>query len=371
MVKSAAPIVGLLAVLVVTCVFVLPVSAQSMLSEWTSPTKVSLYSVFMVSQGDGWAVGDEGTIIHWDGGKWSNVTSPVVSRLNSVFMFNASDGWAVGYEGAIIHWDGTSWTSLTFPGAQLTSVSMINTNDAWAVGGGSILHWNGVTWNAVGGPANMRPLWSVSMFDTNDGWAVGEGGTIIRWNGSQWSIVASPTENNLMSVFMINAISVWAVGDSAVIHWDGGWSTIDTNFGFNSVYMISVNDGWAVGNSWNTLHWDGKKWDVVVGPTIYYTLWSVSMANSNDGWAVGENGTIVRWNGTQWIPELNQSLLICLFIATTLSTVIVAEKIPKPHFAETTRQVRILLVKQLDAFCSKLRYARALTHSENNSSFVH
>jgi hypothetical protein len=356
MVRSAVPVVGLLAVLIAICVTLSSTNAQNTLFQWASPTKASLYSVFMVSQDDGWAVGDEGTIIRWDGMKWSNETCPVTSKLNSVFMVNASDGWAVGYEGTIIHWDGANWTNMTFLGAQLASVFMISTNDGWAVGGGSILHWNGVTWNSVEGPGNMRPLRSVSFFDTNDGWAVGEAGTNIHWNGSQWSNVASPTENNLMSVFMINASDVWAVGNGAVIHWDGGWSnSTETNWDFNSVYMISGDNGWAVGNSWNTLHWDGTKWNVVVGPTIYHNLWSVSMVNSNDGWAVGENGTIVRWNGTQWIPELNQSLLICLFIATTLSTVIVAERIPKPHFAETTRQVRILLVKQLKAFCSKLR----------------
>ena len=53
----------------------------------------------MVSSTDGWAVGDSGIIIRWDGSNWENVTSPTTKHLFSVDMINSTDGWAVGSDG--------------------------------------------------------------------------------------------------------------------------------------------------------------------------------------------------------------------------------------------------------------------------------
>ena len=67
--------------------------AQSL--EWTvvpSPTTNHLNAVAMVSIVDGWAMGDDGTILHWNGSNWKVVTSPTISRLNAVAMLSPVDG---------------------------------------------------------------------------------------------------------------------------------------------------------------------------------------------------------------------------------------------------------------------------------------
>jgi len=88
------------------CTTSLIVNAQA--ASWskvTSPTKVSLESVNMVSPTDGWAVGQRGIIIRWDGTNWNNVTSPNNYRwLWSVHMVSPTDGWIVGADGTIYRW---------------------------------------------------------------------------------------------------------------------------------------------------------------------------------------------------------------------------------------------------------------------------
>jgi photosystem II stability/assembly factor-like uncharacterized protein len=42
-------------------------NAKNAAGEWTSPTTSNLNSVYMLNATEGWAVGDRGTIIHWDG----------------------------------------------------------------------------------------------------------------------------------------------------------------------------------------------------------------------------------------------------------------------------------------------------------------
>ena len=109
MLRSVVLRASLLVLMVSLCVGMPIVNAEGVVLNWTSPTTRHLYSVFMVSPDDGWAVGAFGTIIHWDGADWSNVTSPTTFQLNSVFMLSASDGWAVGISGTIIQWTGTEW----------------------------------------------------------------------------------------------------------------------------------------------------------------------------------------------------------------------------------------------------------------------
>jgi hypothetical protein len=99
----------------------------------------------MVSSNDGWAVGDSGIIIRWDGTSWNNVTSPAMKHLFSVNMVNSTDGWAVGSDGCIIHWDGASWSNATSPtGAWLSDVDMVSSTDGWIVGADGIFRWQEV-----------------------------------------------------------------------------------------------------------------------------------------------------------------------------------------------------------------------------------
>ena len=77
-----------------------------------SPVYRALHAIDLVSPDDGWAVGQEGVILHWDGHAWSQVVSPVTAtRLHDVDMVSPTDGWAVGdYPGIILRWDGVHWS---------------------------------------------------------------------------------------------------------------------------------------------------------------------------------------------------------------------------------------------------------------------
>jgi photosystem II stability/assembly factor-like uncharacterized protein len=135
----------------------------------------------MLSSSDGWAVGDGGTIIEYQGssGQWSNFPSPTGMRLNSVFILDSNDGWAVGAGGTILHFDGNTWTSVSdFVSTNLNSVYQTSPQEAWIVGdSATILHWTGVSWypytpspSLAGNP----DLESVFMLPDGFGLIVGE-----------------------------------------------------------------------------------------------------------------------------------------------------------------------------------------------------
>jgi len=236
----------------------------------TSPTTKALASVHMLSSDEGWAVGDDGTIVRWDGTSWSTVTSPTGEFIHSVHMVSPTEGWAVGIS---------------------------SRTGGWAMGtGGRIIRWDGTSWSTAAEPTTSS-LYSIYMRSSTDGWAVGEHGTIVRWNGSLWSTVASPTGSHLYSVYMLSSGEGWAVGFWwTIVRWDGSsWSTVTspTESSLLSVYMLSPTEGWAVGCNGTILRWNGTSWSTVTSPTGG-SLASVHMLSSTDGWAVGYGGTIIR-----------------------------------------------------------------------------
>lgn len=64
-----------------------------------SPTETYFQSIDMISSTEGWAVGNEGAIMRWDGTNWKIVTSPTASVLKSVDIVSSTDGGIVGADG--------------------------------------------------------------------------------------------------------------------------------------------------------------------------------------------------------------------------------------------------------------------------------
>src|SRR5207244_9013906 len=94
-------------------------------SAWTadvvdSAATRNLNAVWGSSAGDVWAVGAGGTIVRWTGGgdgggapgapgfrlRWAGVSSGTTNDLLGVWGSGASDVWAVGDAGTILHFDG-------------------------------------------------------------------------------------------------------------------------------------------------------------------------------------------------------------------------------------------------------------------------
>ena len=55
-------------------------------------------------------------------------------------------------------------------------------------------------------------------------------------------------------------------------------------------------------------------------------LYSVFMVSADDGWAVGGGGTIIRWTGTEWIPEFSSATLTPFLLILILGVVFILTK---------------------------------------------
>jgi len=74
------------------------------------------------------------------------VETPVTADLRGVFGFDPNDVWAVGDESTVLHWDGEAWTKLATPfdvvadKPRLFSVWGSSKGDVWIAGAGVLLH---------------------------------------------------------------------------------------------------------------------------------------------------------------------------------------------------------------------------------------
>ncbi|MBU1059228.1 MAG: 6-bladed beta-propeller [Proteobacteria bacterium] len=271
-------------------------------------TGTSLNGVWGSESRNVYVVGDNGSILHYDGKQWGAMDSSIsTGNLYSIWGSSDTDIYAVGDNGLVLHFDGKRWSSIA---AAVTADAL---QDVWGGGGevaavstsGLVLE-NGLSTSSATGVA-LRSLWGSSETDV---FAAGESGAVFHFDGKDWSPMNSGTEELLNSVWGSSADNVIAVGGNGVIvHYDGNtWSTMEsgTKETLTGVWGMDMNSVFAVGAKGTVLYYNGSAW---------HTADSLSAGNLHDVWisargmvfAVGDDGTVVygRVRGFPWNLILN------------------------------------------------------------------
>ena len=275
-----------------------------------------------------------------DGGiTWFEQFSDTLNYLNDICFIDNSNGWAVGENGVILHTinGGTNWflqTSGTT--SQLYSVSFIDQNNGAAVGDMAIIlktSDGGNTWYQQS-DGMTRMLLDIQFTDINNGVAVGGtiGGdaVILRTSngGTNWSL-------NLLGLGWLNALSFcderngFAVGDGGRIFrtTNGGESWLqqssNTNLPLNDVVCIDSSLGVVVGGyTYYSMYTHdefyqvqellktedgGINWSKQSSGSLN-ALNGISFIGPNNGWIVGDRGIILHTtNGGVSFVEEEQS----------------------------------------------------------------
>jgi hypothetical protein len=80
-------------------------------------TEAALRAVWGSSESDVFAVGDGGTILHYNGSRWSAMSSPTGENLHGVHGTGPDNVFAGGDNGTALHYDGVAWAALVPPTA--------------------------------------------------------------------------------------------------------------------------------------------------------------------------------------------------------------------------------------------------------------
>ncbi|MBX3214417.1 MAG: hypothetical protein KF850_20445 [Labilithrix sp.] len=120
---------------------------------WTSVDSKStapLESIWGSSATDVWAVGGNGIVRRFTGGKSFAIVDgvPTTVALRGVWGSGPSDVWVVGDSGTVLHFDGAAWSEATvaFPLGRKPDLKAVwgsGPNDVWVVGDAFALHFTG------------------------------------------------------------------------------------------------------------------------------------------------------------------------------------------------------------------------------------
>jgi photosystem II stability/assembly factor-like uncharacterized protein len=221
---------------------------------------------------DVFAVGWNGTILHYDGRTWAPVDNGTTTNYlyhNAVWGSSPTDVFAVGLFGIILHYDGNTWTEMDSGTTEwLHAVWGSSPTDVFAVGdNGIVLHYDGNTWSHMnsGTTEHLRGVWGSCATDI---FAVGWNGTILHYDGITWNAMISGTTKGLIAVWGSMPTDVFAVGGYGIIlHYDGSiWTdnSLETRkTTYECIWGTSGTDIFIGGRDGSILHYDGNAWFAV------------------------------------------------------------------------------------------------------------
>jgi hypothetical protein len=155
----------------------------------------------------GFAVGNNGTILQYNGSSWVRSSS---GTTNNLFGVTVGPGYAfaAGAAGTLLEWSGSSWAAIGSDlTGQINDVKVIGVGTAWPNFGVTVTNNGYVTVTLNGNVTIAQPvttsLNAIAIINTNDVWVVGNGGVTLHWDGSSWTNFTSNTSINLNGVAMI------------------------------------------------------------------------------------------------------------------------------------------------------------------------
>ena len=288
--------------------------AEGSVLRWTpvhqGVTGNQLTAVWQDSADDVFAVGLNGTVLHYNGTTWSALAlNQPTYQLRAVYGTSTNDVWMVGDNGVTVHWNGSTFTTVSTgvtPAPNLKGVWEANSKNIYAVGGAiTVLQSrNATSWTAVATPHGvvdtLRAIWGA---DSAHIFVVGDNGRLLMYNGSgTWTQFTKPTGNPpFRGVWGTSATNVFAVAtNGAVYQYNGTWTAMNSNTTneLDAVGGTSASNVWAVGVDGTTIHYNGAGNWTYLGPPIGLNLHGVSSGSASPIWAVGDGGTLISLNGT-------------------------------------------------------------------------
>jgi hypothetical protein len=294
----------------------------------------------------GFAVGEGGIILRWNGTNWSPDpdagTATETTWLRGVTVNTAGTrAIAVGDGGRVFTWNGTAWrsekqTPKLAQGRFLSAAAMnASGSEAWVVGQyGVALHWKGGRWTRVktpikppgfvsgGAPVDAEGLYAVWMDPkTSHAIAAGFAGIVVRWDGKSWKYDQKLIDMRFSSdpFWGISTIQIdptkkfgWMIGSDSILKLSNGvWKQTGHDQTWprdNYLYSLASDDAgktvFATGSDGAMFRYDGSKWvpdQEAKRESRGMDFMSICLTPRGDlGFAVGTRGAILRWDGVKW-----------------------------------------------------------------------
>ncbi|MBU1672717.1 MAG: zinc ribbon domain-containing protein [Actinobacteria bacterium] len=172
--------------------------------------------------GGGIIINQDAKIYFFDGVGWKEQETPG-AFVKGLWASSPSSAWAVGNLGTLLHFDGSSWSAATNTAVPegkaapyYNRVAGSGPNDLWVTAGYDIYHREGSTWEKTT-VSKSSLVEGVAAADTDSVRAVGANGIIVSYDGKEWGSEDAGTRTRLTEVTCPDAQNAWAVGENGTI----------------------------------------------------------------------------------------------------------------------------------------------------------
>ena len=224
--------------------------------EVPSPTLHDLRGVYVESEWSAWAVGDAGTVLRFDGerwtpqalatrlgplnaiwgdpvdGLWIGGARAIINRhatygsvpyesdveVRAIWGRGPDDLWLLCADRLLMHWDGEGCHRIPLPGdpdEEWSAVAGTPGGSTFIVGvSGFMLHYDGRRWEEL--PTDTTDLITGAVCTDSALYVTTDRGQVRQWDGRRWTTVAFSAFGALRSIYVVNGV-VWACGDRGVV----------------------------------------------------------------------------------------------------------------------------------------------------------
>jgi hypothetical protein len=277
--------------------------------EMNSHTTAELNGLWVFAKDNVFAIGNNGTVIHYDGTKWSDFVKPTNLALAAIWGSSPSDIFVLASSMAF-HYDGSSWsTQIDAPthfGQALWGVDGANVFGAGLLGMTGRYDGTKWMWADQTPPATVGALWGTNA---NNVYGAGTNGVVFHYSNSAWTSQSTTTNHVLTGIWGTDDTHITTVGRQTsnqnapvLVQFDGTWHDnspmLPATLGMRrltSVWGSANNDIYVVGDGGALAHYDGTSWVMqgLEGTTLATNLTGIGGVGREVVFAVGVGGTVL------------------------------------------------------------------------------
>ncbi|MGV3626045.1 MAG: hypothetical protein ACO1OB_34870 [Archangium sp.] len=259
----------------------------------------ALQSIHGLSPTDVWAVGNNGTALHFDGANWSKQATGTSNDLKSVWAASSNDVWVVGSGSTVLRWNGSAFATVPNVPENFDEVLGVDANTVFFCSyAGLFVFTNGAFDEFKRGGASVN---CDTLFRYGDGVAALVDDTEVQvLTAAGGSTVLTVTDSySERSVAVVSPNDVWVVDDSAKsILRHGGTAprelVLPEDMSVTTMFVRSPTDVWVGGWQGHLAHFDGSELTLKVAGDSSAPQLSGLWGSSNVMFAVGSNGWAMR-----------------------------------------------------------------------------
>lgn len=275
------------------------------------PQGNTLRAVWTATATSTYAVGEAGTILHYNGTDWKLMENPETNDLLTVWGASDACVFAGGSKDGILKWDGETWSWSKEEDGEgnqtVTALFGFTEYDVYAGSGSGLMHFDGLSWNLVEdtpfGDGEIGGIWGTSGDDLHLAYK----DQFWHYDGTDWSLLYDISDGSVSPTFM------WGTSENdiyctsrqllqgnaaSLYHFNGTeWTWVqeegdlDYQYGFCGIWGTGADDIYVTGSNSVLYHWDGQTWTYIQGGA---QLWTYGISGFDDDlfFLVGDAGVL-------------------------------------------------------------------------------